>query len=252
MESIKNIIAIASGKGGVGKSTTTINLACSLKQQGLSVGLLDADIYGPNQPAMLGVGADVHPVFDGKFQPVEAHGLYTMSMGYLIDPATPAVWRGPMIVKALHQMLFDTAWPALDVLLIDMPPGTGDVQLTLAQKVKMRGAIMVTTPQDIALLDVKKGMAMFQKVEVPMLGVIENMSMHVCSQCAHAEAIFGEGGAARLCADFDVPLLGQLPLSRAIREKADAGVPMVIAEPRSPEAIAYNAIAQKIITTCHS
>jgi ATP-binding protein involved in chromosome partitioning len=246
IKGIKNIIAIASGKGGVGKSTTAVNLACALKSQGFQVGLLDADIYGPNQPHMLGVSG-ANPVQDGQLHPIEAHGLFTMSIGYLIDKDTPAVWRGPMVVKALHQMLFDTQWPELDFLLIDLPPGTGDIQLTLAQKVPLVGAVMVATPQDIALLDVHKGIAMFQKVAISVLGVIENMSLHTCSNCGQVEPIFGEGGAKALADAAKLPLLGALPISQHIRAAADAGLPIVIQAPASTETAHYLSIAKKIV-----
>jgi len=244
---IKKIIAIASGKGGVGKSTTTVNLALALASQNHRVGILDADIYGPNQPHML--GSTEKPVLrdNDHFEPVVRFGLQTMSMGYLVDSEDPMVWRGPMVVKALHQMLYFTAWDNLDYLLIDLPPGTGDVQLTLSQKTPLNAAIIVTTPQDVALLDARRGLVMFRKVNVPILGVIENMSVYHCEHCGHDAAIFGEGGAAKLCAEFDVPLLGKLPLALKIRAQADAGVPMVIAEPESDISQKYQEIARKIV-----
>lgn len=245
---INNIVAVAAGKGGVGKSTTAINLALALRAQGLRIGLLDADIYGPNQPKMLGVAPGVNPVKDSKLYPVEAQGLQTMSIGYLIDENKPAVWRGPMVVKALMQMLKDTHWPELDLLIIDMPPGTGDIQLTLAQKVPLTGSVMVATPQEVALLDIKKGIEMFQAVHVDILGVIENMSTHICSQCQHVDAIFGEGGAKAMAEDYKIPLLGQLPISRRIRECADNGKAIVLQEPDSIEAQTYQSIAKKLIT----
>lgn len=244
---IQNIIAVASGKGGVGKSTTAINLALALQQQGLQVGLLDADIYGPNQPKMLGVAADINPVKDGKLYPVMAHGLATMSIGYLVDERKPAVWRGPMVVKALLQMLNDTHWPELDILIIDLPPGTGDIQLTLAQKVPLAGSVMVATPQEIALLDIRKGIEMFQALGVDLLGVVENMSTHICSQCQHIDPIFGDGGAKAMAEHYQLPLLGQLPISRQIREQADRGHAIVTALPDSQEAKAYQAIAEQLL-----
>ncbi|MFK7975130.1 MAG: iron-sulfur cluster carrier protein ApbC [Halioglobus sp.] len=241
MNQIKHIIAIASGKGGVGKSTTAVNLALALQAQGASVGLLDADIYGPSQQLMLGIGDDVRPdQQDGKYLlPVEAYGLKTMSMGYLVTDKTPMVWRGPMAGGALAQMLEQTLWGDLDYLVIDMPPGTGDIQLTLSQKAKVAGAVIVTTPQDIALLDARKGIEMFRKVDVPVLGIIENMSVHVCSACGHAEHIFGEHGGERIAQDYGVPLLASLPLSLEIREQTDAGTPTVATAPDSPSSQAY-------------
>jgi len=235
MNQVKHIIAVASGKGGVGKSTTSVNLALALKARGAAVGLLDADIYGPSQQLMLGIPEDQRPEQqDGKFLlPVMAHGLKTMSMGYLVDGRTPMVWRGPMAGGALAQMLEQTLWGELDVLVIDMPPGTGDIQLTLSQKARVSGAVIVTTPQDIALLDARKGIEMFRKVDVPVLGIIENMAVHICSQCGHREHIFGAEGGERIARDYGVPLLGSLPLSLAIREQTDAGRPTVIADPDS-------------------
>ncbi|PIZ04552.1 MAG: iron-sulfur cluster carrier protein ApbC [Gammaproteobacteria bacterium CG_4_10_14_0_8_um_filter_38_16] len=245
---IKNIIAIASGKGGVGKSTTTVNLALALSAQHKRVGILDADIYGPNQPHML--GADEKPALHDNetFKPVIRHGLQTMSMGYLVDSEEPMVWRGPMVVKALQQMLYHTAWDNLDYLLIDLPPGTGDVQLTLSQKTPLNGAIIVTTPQAVALLDARKGLAMFRKVSVPILGVIENMSGYHCAQCGHNAAIFGEGGAEKLATEYTVPLLGKIPLTLKIREQADAGNPIFIAEPECDAAKIYAVIASQIVS----
>lgn len=245
---VKNIIAVASGKGGVGKSTTSVNLALALVQQGARVGLLDADIYGPNQPHML--GATDHPESkDGKtMEPIIRYGLQSMSIGYLIDPTTPMVWRGPMVTGALQQLLNDTRWDNVDYLIIDLPPGTGDIQLTLAQKIPVTAAVIVTTPQDVALLDVRKAMVMFQKVNVPVLGVIENMSTHTCSHCGHQEAIFGEGGGTTLANEFNTELLGSLPLAIKIREQADGGKPIVAAEPDSEIAKLYNDIAKKIMT----
>ncbi|MCB1689713.1 MAG: iron-sulfur cluster carrier protein ApbC [Halioglobus sp.] len=235
MNQIKHIIAVASGKGGVGKSTTAVNLALALKAQGARVGLLDADIYGPSQQLMLGLPADTRPEQQGGqyLLPVEAYGLKTMSMGYLVNERTPMVWRGPMAGGALAQMLEQTLWGELDYLVIDMPPGTGDIQLTLSQKAKVSGAVIVTTPQDIALLDARKGIEMFRKVDVPVLGVIENMAVHICSECGHREHIFGEHGGDRIAKDYGVPLLASLPLTLSIREQTDAGTPTVATEPDS-------------------
>jgi ATP-binding protein involved in chromosome partitioning len=235
MNQIKHIIAIASGKGGVGKSTTAVNLALAFKAMGARVGLLDADIYGPSQQLMLGIPDDQRPEQQGGqyLLPVMAYGLKTMSMGYLVTDRTPMVWRGPMAGGALAQMLEQTLWGELDYLVIDMPPGTGDIQLTLTQKAKVAGAVIVTTPQDIALLDARKGIEMFRKVDVPVLGVIENMSVHICSACGHREHIFGEHGGERIAKDYGVPLLASLPLALSIREQTDAGRPTVIAEPDS-------------------
>jgi ATP-binding protein involved in chromosome partitioning len=237
---VKNIVAVASGKGGVGKSTVAVNLALAWAGAGAQVGILDADIYGPSQPLMLGI-AGTHPSSaDGKrIQPLYAHGLAAMSIGFLVDPAQALVWRGPMVTQALTQLLTDTEWGELDYLVVDMPPGTGDIQLTLAQRVPVAGAIIVTTPQEIALADARKGLAMFEKVSVPVLGIVENMSVHVCSHCGHVEHVFGAGGGARLASEFGVALLGELPLDARIREQADGGWPTVIAEPHSPIALAY-------------
>lgn len=245
MNDIKHIVAVASGKGGVGKSTTAVNLALALQALGATVGLLDADIYGPSQQVMLGIADDVKPEQQGGqyLLPVEAHGLKTMSMGYLVNERTPMVWRGPMAGGALTQMLEQTLWGELDYLIIDMPPGTGDIQLTLSQKATVAGAVIVTTPQDIALLDAQKGIEMFRKVDVPILGVVENMAVHICSQCGHAEHIFGDHGGERISADYGVPLLGSLPLALSIRELTDAGTPPVVAAPESPETAIYMAIA---------
>ncbi|TGD71173.1 iron-sulfur cluster carrier protein ApbC [Mangrovimicrobium sediminis] len=248
MNEIKHIIAVASGKGGVGKSTVAANLALALRALGAEVGLLDADIYGPSQQLMLGVGEDVRPEQQGGqfLLPVKAQGLKTMSMGYLVTERTPMVWRGPMAGGALAQMLEQTLWGPLDYLVIDMPPGTGDVQLTLAQKAQVAGAVIVTTPQDIALLDAQKGIEMFHKVDVPVLGVVENMAMHVCSSCGHQEYIFGQAGAERIAQEYGVPLLGRLPLERGIREQGDAGTPTVVAAPESAAAQAFMAIARAV------
>ena len=248
MNEIKHIIAVASGKGGVGKSTTAVNLALALKSRGAEVGLLDADIYGPSQQLMLGVSEDVRPEQQGGqfLLPVKAQGLKTMSMGYLVTERTPMVWRGPMAGGALAQMLEQTLWGQLDYLVIDMPPGTGDVQLTLSQKASVSGAVIVTTPQDIALLDAQKGIEMFRKVDVPILGIVENMAMHVCSQCGHQEHIFGDEGGQRIASDYNVPLLGSLPLQRSIREQTDSGNPTVVADPESEAAAAYLQIADGV------
>jgi ATP-binding protein involved in chromosome partitioning len=249
MDRPRHIVAIASGKGGVGKSTVAMNLACALAAQGINTGLLDADIYGPSQGLMLGIPAGTRPgQEEGKWLlPVEAHGVKAMSMGLLANDNTPMVWRGPMAAGALMQMLDQTRWGALDVLLVDMPPGTGDIQLTLSQKAKLSGAVIVTTPQDIALLDARKGVEMFSKVEVPILGVIQNMAGHVCSECGHLDPVFGAEGGARLAEDYHVPLLASLPLSRLMRELADAGQPVVLSAAESPEATAYREAADALV-----
>ena len=244
---VKNIIAIASGKGGVGKSTTTVNLALALAAEGARVGILDADIYGPSLPLLMGAQGMRPDSPEGKsLVPVTRLGVQTMSMGYLVEEDQAMVWRGPMVTQALMQLLNDTRWDALDYLLIDMPPGTGDVQLTLSQKIPVTGAVIVTTPQDIALLDAKKGLKMFEKVGVPVLGLVENMSTHICSQCGHAEAIFGEGGAAKMAAQYGLAVLGQLPLDLAIRQDADQGLPTVAATPDGEVAAIYKAIARRV------
>ncbi|MBK6393241.1 MAG: iron-sulfur cluster carrier protein ApbC [Betaproteobacteria bacterium] len=243
---VKNIVAVASGKGGVGKSTTAVNLALALASEGATVGVLDADIYGPSQPMMLGISGRPESK-DGKtLEPLEAYGLQAMSIGFLIDPDTPMVWRGPMVTQALEQLLKDTNWREVDYLVVDMPPGTGDIQLTLAQKVPVTGAVIVTTPQDIALLDARKGLKMFEKVGVPIVGIVENMAIHVCSKCGHAEHIFGEGGGERMCREYGVPFLGSLPLDIRIREQADSGRPTVVADPDGAVAQTYRAIARKV------
>ena len=243
---IKNIIAVASGKGGVGKSTTAVNLALALAAEGATVGMLDADIYGPSQPLMLGITG--RPTSkDGKsMEPMEGHGIQAMSVGFLIEQDTPMVWRGPMVTQALEQLLNDTKWRDLDYLVVDLPPGTGDIQLTLAQKVPVTGAIIVTTPQDIALIDARKGLKMFEKVGVPIIGIVENMAIHICSNCGHAEHIFGEGGAAKMSRDYEVEVLGSLPLDIRIREQADSGKPTVVADPDGPVAAIYRDIARKV------
>ncbi len=244
---IKNIIAVASGKGGVGKSTTAVNLALALSSLGVQVGILDADIYGPSQPLMLGAQQTPHYESGKPLTPVVRYNLHSMSMGYLVDVNTPMVWRGPMVSKALQQLLFDTQWPALDYLIVDLPPGTGDIQLTMAQKIPVAGAVIVTTPQDLALLDARKGLEMFRKLSIPVLGVIENMSTHLCTACGHEEAIFGVGGGEHLAQVTDVLLLGSLPLHKQIREDADGGAPTVISDPESPIAHRYRDIAEKMI-----
>jgi ATP-binding protein involved in chromosome partitioning len=243
---VKNIIAVASGKGGVGKSTTAANLALALAAEGATVGVLDADIYGPSQPTMLGISGK--PVSnDGKrLEPMEGHGLQAISIGFLIEADTPMVWRGPMVTQALEQLLRETNWRDLDYLIVDMPPGTGDIQLTLAQKVPVTGVVIVTTPQDIALMDARKGLKMFEKVGIPILGLVENMSIHICSNCGHKEPIFGEGGAQKMSRDYGTELLGQLPLDIRIREQADGGRPSVVADPEGPVAEEYRRIARRI------
>jgi ATP-binding protein involved in chromosome partitioning len=244
---VKNIIAVASGKGGVGKSTTAVNLALALAQEGATVGMLDADIYGPSQPQMLGLTGQQPESTDGKsMEPLQAYGIQAMSIGFLIDVETPMVWRGPMVTQALEQMLNETNWKDLDYLVVDMPPGTGDTQLTLAQKVPVTGAVVVTTPQDIALLDARKGLKMFEKVGVPILGIVENMSIHICSNCGHAEHIFGAGGGETMCKDYNVEFLGALPLELAIREMADSGKPTVVGAPDSTAAEIYRSIARRV------
>ncbi len=244
---VKNIIAIASGKGGVGKSTTAVNLALALAQEGARVGLLDADIYGPSQPQMLGLVGQKPESQDGvSMDPLQAYGLQAMSIGFMIDIDSPMVWRGPMVTQALEQLLKQTNWHNLDYLLVDMPPGTGDTQLTLAQKVPVTGAVIVTTPQDIALIDARKGLKMFEKVGIPILGLVENMSIHICSQCGHAEHIFGHGGGEQMCKDYDTELLGSLPLELSIRELTDSGKPTVVGAPDSRAADIYRAIARRL------
>lgn len=247
---VRNIIAIGSGKGGVGKSTTAVNLALALAAEGARVGVLDADVYGPSIPTMLGLsGRPDSP--DGKsIEPMRAHGIEAMSIGLLVEQDTPMIWRGPMATSALTQLLGETLWggeEGLDYLVIDLPPGTGDIQLTLAQKIPVAGAVVVTTPQDVATLDAKKALKMFEKVEVPVLGLVENMAVHVCTQCGHAEHIFGQGGGERMAATYGVPLLGSLPLEIAIREQGDAGTPIVAAAPDSGAAEAYRQLARNIV-----
>src|SRR5258705_6310624 len=243
---IKNIIAVASGKGGVGKSTTAVNLALALLAEGASVGILDADIYGPSQPMMLGIAGRPESKDGKSLEPMEGHGLQAISIGFLIDIDTPMVWRGPMVTQALEQLLKDTRWRDLDYLVVDLPPGTGDIQLTLAQKVPVTGVVIVTTPQDIALIDARKGLKMFEKVGIPILGIVENMSTHICSQCGHEEHIFGQGGAERMCKEYGTELLGSLPLDIAIREQADSGKPTVVADPDGRAAEIYRAIGRRL------
>ena len=246
LEQIKNVVAVASGKGGVGKSTVAVNLALAWAAQGAKVGILDADIYGPSQPLMLGLEGQRPSSPDGKhLEPLESHGVSAMSIGFLVDAEQPMVWRGPMVTQALTQLLSETHWGHLDYLVVDMPPGTGDIQLTLAQRVPVAGAVIVTTPQDIALADARKGLKMFEKVSVPVLGIVENMSIHICSNCGHAEHIFGAGGGARMAEQYGVKLLGELPLDANIREEADSGRPTVVAAPDTPRAKAYLDMARR-------
>lgn len=246
IEGVKNIIAVASGKGGVGKSTTSVNLALALSAEGATVGILDADIYGPSQPRMLGTSAKPESKDGKSLQPITSYHLQSMSIGYLIDEETPMIWRGPMVTQALEQLLRDTAWKDLDYLIIDLPPGTGDTQLTLAQKVPVSGAVIVTTPQDIALLDARKALKMFEKVEIPVLGIVENMSTHICSKCGHEEHIFGQGGGNSMAEQYDVDFLGSLPLDIRIREETDAGKPTVVAEPDHKISLIYRDIARRV------
>ena len=247
LANVRNIIAVGSGKGGVGKSTTAVNLALAMAAEGLQVGVLDADVYGPSVPTMLGLsGRPDSP--DGKsITPMRAHGIEAMSIGLLVAQDTPMIWRGPMATQALTQLLGDTRWGELDVLVVDLPPGTGDIQLTMAQKIPVAGAVIVTTPQDVATLDARKALKMFEKVDIPVLGLVENMAVHVCSNCGHAEHIFGEGGAARMSAQYGVPVLGSLPLEVAIRAQGDAGTPIVAAQPDSPAAQAYRDVARAML-----
>jgi ATP-binding protein involved in chromosome partitioning len=246
LPNVKNIIAIASGKGGVGKSTTAVNLALALAAEGASVGMLDADIYGPSQPTMLGIAGRPESRDGKSLEPMVGHGIQASSIGFMIDPDTPMVWRGPMVTQALEQLLRDTNWRDLDYLIVDMPPGTGDIHLTLAQKIPVTGAVIVTTPQDIALLDARKGLKMFEKVGIPILGIVENMAIHVCSNCGHAEHIFGQGGGERMAKEYDVEYLGGLPLDIRIREQADSGRPTVVADPDGEVAAIYRQIARRI------
>jgi ATP-binding protein involved in chromosome partitioning len=243
---VKNIIAVASGKGGVGKSTTAVNLALALAAEGASVGVLDADIYGPSQPMMLGITGRPESKDGKSLEPMEGHGLQAMSIGFLIDTETPMVWRGPMVTQALEQLLNETKWHDIDYLVVDLPPGTGDIQLTLAQRVPVTGAVIVTTPQDIALIDARKGFKMFEKVGIPVLGVVENMSIHICSKCGHEERIFGQGGGDRMCKDYGIEYLGALPLDISIREQADSGKPTVVSDPDGRVAQIYKEIARRV------
>ena len=244
--SVKNIVAVASGKGGVGKSTVAVNLALALAAEGATVGMLDADIYGPSQPTMLGIQGRPESI-DGKtIEPMVNHGIQAISIGFMIDTETPMVWRGPMVTQALEQLLKETHWRDLDYLVVDLPPGTGDIQLTLAQRVPVTGAVIVTTPQDIALLDARKGLKMFEKVNIPILGIVENMSTHVCPNCGHESHIFGEGGAARMSKDYNVDVLGSIPLDISVREQTDSGRPTVVADPESRVASIYRQIARRV------
>ena len=246
---VRNVIAVGSGKGGVGKSTTAVNLALALATEGARVGLLDADVYGPSIPAMLGLSGRPDSPDNKSIEPMRAFGVEAMSIGLLVDQDTPMIWRGPMATSALMQLFNDTLWGDLDYLLIDLPPGTGDIQLTLAQKIPVAGAVIVTTPQDIATLDAKKALKMFEKVEVPVLGIVENMAVHTCSNCGHVEHLFGQGGGERMAAQYGVPLLGSLPLDIAIREQGDAGQPVVVAAPDSAVAQAYRQTARVMAAT---
>jgi ATP-binding protein involved in chromosome partitioning len=246
LPNVKNIIAVASGKGGVGKSTTAVNLALALAAEGAQVGILDADIYGPSQPMMLGITGRPESIEENTIEPMEGHGLQASSIGFLIEEDAPMVWRGPMVTSALEQLLRQTRWRDLDYLIVDMPPGTGDIQLTLSQKVPVTGAVIVTTPQDIALLDARKGLKMFEKVGVPIVGIIENMSTYVCTQCGHEEHIFGSGGGEKMCKEYGVDFLGALPLNLSIREQADAGRPTVVADPDSAISAIYKNIARQV------
>ena len=246
---VKNIIAVASGKGGVGKSTTAVNLALALAAEGASVGLLDADIYGPSVPMMMGIEGRPESIDGKNMEPMENYGLQVMSIGFLVAQDEAMIWRGPMATQALEQLLRQTNWKELDYLIVDLPPGTGDIQLTLSQRVPMTGAVIVTTPQDIALLDAKKGIKMFEKVGVPILGIVENMAVHICSQCGHAEHIFGEGGGKKMAADYNMDYLGALPLDMQIRLQADSGHPTVVADPDGDVAGIYKAVARKVAVT---
>ena len=246
LPNVKNIIAVASGKGGVGKSTTAVNLALALVSEGASVGVLDADIYGPSLPMMLGIEGRPESPDGQSMNPMQGHGMQANSIGFLVEQDNPMVWRGPMATSALEQLLRQTNWQDLDYLIVDMPPGTGDIQLTLSQRVPVTGAVIVTTPQDIALLDAKKGLKMFEKVGIPILGIVENMGTHICSNCGHEEHIFGAGGGARMAQEYGVEVLGSLPLDIAIREQADSGRPTVVADPDGRIAEIYREIARKV------
>lgn len=249
LPNVKNIIAVASGKGGVGKSTTAVNLALALAAEGASVGILDADIYGPSQPMMMGIEGRPESVDGQTMEPLENYGVQVISIGFLVDKDEAMIWRGPMATQALEQLLRQTNWKDLDYLIVDMPPGTGDIQLTLSQRVPMTGAVIVTTPQDIALLDARKGIKMFEKVGVPILGIVENMAVHVCSNCGHVEHIFGAEGGKRMAAEFDMAYLGALPLNLQIREQADNGRPTVVADPDGEIAGIYKAVARQVAIT---
>lgn len=249
---IRKILAVASGKGGVGKSTTSANLALAMAAEGARVGILDADIYGPSQPKLMGLEGQKPIIKGGRMLPLMGYGIQTMSIGFLVDESSPVIWRGPMVTQALHQLLEQTAWNDVDYLIIDLPPGTGDIHLTMAQRIPVDGAVIVTTPQDIALLDARKGLRMFEKVNVPVLGIIENMSAHRCSCCGHEEPIFGTGGAHRLAAQHGVQVLGSLPLDIRIRQAADSGCPTVVADPTGMLAGAYHQLAQSIIVKLNS
>ena len=243
---VKNVVAVASGKGGVGKSTTAVNLALALAAEGASVGILDADIYGPSQPTMMGIAGHPESADGQTMEPMENYGVQVMSIGFLVDADSPMIWRGPMATQALEQLLRQTNWRELDYLLVDMPPGTGDIQLTLSQRVPLTGAVIVTTPQDIALLDARKGLKMFEKVGVPILGIVENMAVHVCTNCGHIEHIFGAEGGKRMAAEYGVDYLGALPLNLAIREQADSGRPTVVADPDGEIAAIYKTVARQV------
>lgn len=247
LPNVQNIIAVGSGKGGVGKSTTSVNLALALQAQGLRVGILDADVFGPSIPKMLGVSGKPETKDGKSMEPVKAMGLQLMSVGFLIEEDSPMIWRGPIVTQTLMQLLTETNWINLDVLIVDLPPGTGDTQLTMAQKIPVVGAVVVTTPQDVALLDARKGLKMFEKVNIPILGLVENMSTHICSNCGHEEAIFGEGGAQKMSDDYGVPILGQLPLEIKIRIQADEGQPILKADPKHPVSHKYLSIAQNLL-----
>jgi ATP-binding protein involved in chromosome partitioning len=249
LPNVKNIIAVASGKGGVGKSTTAVNLALALAAEGAAVGLLDADIYGPSQPMMMGIEGRPESVDGKNMEPMENYGVQVMSIGFLVAQDEAMIWRGPMATQALEQLLRQTNWKDLDYLIVDMPPGTGDIQLTLSQRVPMTGAVIVTTPQDIALLDAKKGIKMFEKVGVPILGIVENMAVHVCSQCGHTEHIFGADGGKKMAADYKMDYLGALPLDMQIRLQADSGRPTVVADPDGSVAMIYKAVARQVAIT---
>ncbi len=247
LANVRNIVAVGSGKGGVGKSTTAVNLALALVAEGYRVGVLDADVYGPSIPLMLGLSGRPDSPDGKRIQPMAAHGLQAMSIGLMVEADTPMIWRGPMATSALTQLLGDTLWDDLDILLVDLPPGTGDIQLTLAQKIPVAGAVVVTTPQDVATLDARKALRMFEKVGIPVLGLVENMAVHACSACGHVEHLFGQGGAERMSAQYGVPVLGSLPLELGIREQGDAGTPVVAARPESPVAQAYRDTARALL-----